>query len=406
MAAMTPAQQLAEVKRKAAMGIALTSATPEKQSVYDATRADANKEIMRKAQAGEALTSNASAYNNEMYAGLAAAKANSMGNANTSKSLIDGLAEARRNQTIAALDKSRNAALSNLGAEKSAIQPKYYDARNQAAAGSQQQARNFAEFMAARGGTSSGANAQAELSRGMTLQGNLGSLGRQEAADYSDIERRTSDLQNAYQSDIAAATAGMEADRMQASLTDYYNQQQRELEIAQLMGTYNGQKTIGGRTLDQNILDSNRNYDRGVLESDRAFTYTQGRDKVADAQWQEEFDRIKEQDGIQNALAWASHNLNVRQENRVAANQSSGGSGGSGGSGPSKESTIQDINLPRSASSMETYIINNLPGGKNVFGPPSPNQLTLIESMILDNPNLSEADMVKLYKKFGIPLPE
>lgn len=102
----------------------------------------------------------------------------------------------------------------------------------------------------------------------------------------------------------------------------------------------------------------------------------------------------------------ADISLNWAQERRYAANQSSGGSGGGGASKPSTESVIEDINMPRTASTMETYIIKNLPGGKEVFGPPSPYQQELIEDMILSNPNLSEADTFKLYKKFGIPIPE
>ncbi|OMF38769.1 hypothetical protein BK133_00770 [Paenibacillus sp. FSL H8-0548] len=426
------AAQLAEVKRKASLGIALTNSTnASNNALYDQTRAATEAEIKRKAANGISLTNTNSAANNSMYDSLVAAKNSQQpvistpNNSVSPSGYIDGLAEAKRNQTLAALEKSRNAGLSNLGSEKTAIQPKYYDAKNQTAAGSQQQARNFAEFMAARGGTGAGSNAQAELTRGMTLQGNLGSLGRQEAADYSDIERRTSDLQNAYQSDVASATAGMEAERMSAMLNDYYQQQQRELQIAELTGMLGNQQTLGGKSLNQNILDSNRNYqlnsdnqqfnqnlatnqfNEGVRQYDTSLQYTQGRDATADAQWQKEFDRILKQDGVQNALSWASHNLNVSQENRISANQSSSGSGngGSNSSKPSTESTIQDINRPRTAAAMETYIINNLPGGKNIAGPPSPNQLTQIESMILDNPNLSEADMVKLYNKFGIPLP-
>lgn len=146
---------------------------------------------------------------------------------------INQLNDLRKNAAISALGKSHDAALSNLGNEKSAIQPKYYDQRNQVAAGAQQQARNFAEFMAQRGGSSSGANAQATLSNNMATQGNLGSLGRQEAQAYTDIERRTTDVNNAYESDVASATANAEADKMQALLQDYYTAQQRGDTLAQ-----------------------------------------------------------------------------------------------------------------------------------------------------------------------------
>lgn len=426
--AMTPAQQLAEVKRKAALGIALTNSTADKQAVYDQTRKQTDNEVMRKAFAGEALTSNDSAYNNNLYNSIVSARAAGGGGGqqqSSPTSLVDQLAEARRSQAIAALDKSKNAALSNLNAEKATIAPRYYEARNQTAAGSQQAARNFSEYFAARGGASSGAAAQAELSRNSSLQGNLGALRQQETQAFADIARRTSDVENAYQSDLVSANAGIEADRMNALLNDHYQQQQRELQLADLLGAYRGQSTLAAQSqqfnqgmankqFDRGVLESDRSFERGVLESDRAFEYTQGRDKVADDQWMQEFNYRSQQDGIQNALAWAAQNLNERQESRIASNQSSGGSGGSGGSSkPSTNAVITDVNLPRTSSSMETWLLNNLPGGTKVAGPVidvskdgtiTPSQLLWIETQILENRNLSDADRAKLYQRFGIPL--
>ena len=270
----------------------------------------------------------------------------------TSQSYIDGLNEARRNKVLADLGKSRDAALSNINAEKATIQPRYYDARNQTAASSQQNARNFAEYMAARGGTASGANAQAELTRGMALQGNLGSLRRQETAAFDDIGRRTTDLENAYQSDVASAYAGIEADRMQAMLNDYYQQQQRELQIAELTGILNGQQTLGGKSLSQSILDSNRNYqlnsqnqsfnqnmatkqfERSQFESDRDYNFAVGQQEWQNNFQQSQFDWNKAQKSWENAfqeknfeqsmkdaaasrgLQWAS--LNQREKERIA----------------------------------------------------------------------------------------
>lgn len=64
------------------------------------------------------------------------------------------------------------------------------------------------------------------------------------------------------------------------------------------------------RDFNEGVRQSDRNFNRGVTESDRNFQYTQGRDQVADQRWQAEFDRITQQDGIQNAIAWANQNLN------------------------------------------------------------------------------------------------
>jgi hypothetical protein len=278
----------------------------------------------------------------------------------SSQSYIDALNEARKQQTLAQLGKSKDAALSNLGAEKAAIQPRYYDARNQTSAGSQQNARNFAEFMAARGGSSSGSNAQAELTRGMALQGNLGSLRRQETAAFDDVGRRTTDVENAYQSDVASANAGIEADRMQAMLTDYYNQQQRELQIAGLTGILNGQKTLAGQQFDwgkqvdtagltgifngtPTMALQNQNFnqnmatkqlERSQFESDRDYNFAVGQQEWSNNFQQSQFDWNKAQKSWENAfqeknfeqsmkdaaasrgLQWAS--LNQRDKERVA----------------------------------------------------------------------------------------
>jgi hypothetical protein len=342
--AMTPEQIDAAIRQKAAAGKGVTD--KNNQAAYDKYRSAIDAEIARKAANNIPLAGNKNgtitSHNQTMYDGLIANQNKGQGEVNTSstgitntgntgssQSYIDQLNKSRLDATLAALGKSRDAALSNLGAEKGAIAPKYYDQRNQVAAGAQQQARNFAEYMASRGGTSSGANAQAELSRNMTTQGNLGSLGRQEAQAFTDIERRTSDLQNAYQSDVAGATAGVEADRMQAMLTDYYNEQQRQLQIAGLTGVFNNQKTLGGKSADlaqqqfqygqtrDNVADNQwqQQYDLNKQLSERDFNYQVGRDDVADSQFAKQFAEQVRQSGIQNALA------------QVKAN-SSGGSGG------------------------------------------------------------------------------
>lgn len=89
-----------------------------------------------------------------------------------------------------------------------------------------------------------------------------------------------------------------------------------------------GTRTLTGQAQDYSQQADARDYTEGVRQYDtnlayqkdrdttsdsqwdKTFEYTQGRDKVADQQWQDEFDRIKEQDGINSALAWANQNLN------------------------------------------------------------------------------------------------
>lgn len=284
-----------------------------------------------------------------MAQGIQGGQSNAQSNA---QSYIDQLSNARLQQTLASLDKSRDASLSNLQAEKAGIQPRYYDQRNQAAAGSQQQARNFAEFMAARGGTSGGANAQAEISRRGMLQGNLGSLGRQEAQAYTDIGRRTTDVENAHQSDIAGAKAGIEGDRMQNLLSDYYRAQDRgdrlaqqaimnEINKAQLTGQYNGQQTqqaqnqqfnqsmatnqFGAqeqqRGLDNRYRQDSFEYTKAQNDWENAFREGQFDFQKAQQVWDNNFQNKSFQQGINEfsqSMGLNYSQLNQRQQEFIA----------------------------------------------------------------------------------------
>jgi hypothetical protein len=378
MATMTQAQITAELQRKAALGkppsnaanvaqynqikASAPAAAPAKYTPAPGS-AMAGYKALLDANGGKAPTPLIQATPDNLppavtpdnaIAAPPAANGNGVSSNGNAQGYIDQLNEARRQQTIAGLDKSRNAALSNLQGEKSAIQPKYYDQRNQAAAGSQQQARNFAEFMAARGGTNSGANAQAEITNGMALQGNLGSLGRQEAQAYTDIERRTTDVNNAYQSDVAGAEAGMQGDRMQMLLQDYYKAQERgdmlsqqaiqnELAKAGLTGVLGGQQTLAGvasqrqgqqMNIDNSFAYGDRagmilnpqtdpsGYLRQIQNGKAPMTFEAQQQQQQNQQWQQNFDRSKyesdrgyqfqqQQQAIQNGQWQQQYGLDV-----------------------------------------------------------------------------------------------
>jgi hypothetical protein len=162
---------------------------------------------------------------------------------------INKLKETQRQAVIASLNNARQSALSSLAAEKSQIQPQYYNMRNQAAVGSQQQGRNFAEFMANRGLTNSGTNAQAEISRNVGLQGQIGNINQNEQNAYQDIARRETDAINKYNNDLASAEAGIESN----ALNQIIAAQQHNNDMA--WNQYN---------------------------ADRGFAYQQNRDEVTD----------------------------------------------------------------------------------------------------------------------------
>jgi hypothetical protein len=228
---------------------------------------------------------------------------------NNTQSMIDQLNAAKRQAVFAQLDKSRQGALSGLQAERAGIQPKYYDQRNQVAAGGQQQARNLAEFMANRGGAKSGSNAQATISNNMTTQGNLGALGRQEAQAYTDIERRTSDVNSAYEADKLSATAGIEADRMNAIINQMNTDRGFGIQEAGMTGVLNGQQTLGARSLG--LQEQNQNFqqnmqtqqlERSNFESDRQFEMAKGQQEWNNAFAQGQFDFNKAQTAWDNTF--------------------------------------------------------------------------------------------------------
>lgn len=159
----------------------------------------------------------------------------------------EALAQAQREAQIARLQKARDAALSSLEAERASIDPYYYDKRNQAAAQSDIGAKNFAEYMAAQGIRGSAAGLP-EIYRNAALQGQIGRLNQQQAAEHADIARRRSGIEQAYQSDLAAANAGIDAQTLQAYIDSMKTlQQQRAADLAAMGLTSTGQLTLAGR---------------------------------------------------------------------------------------------------------------------------------------------------------------
>jgi len=338
-----------EIKRKASLGIGLVKPTEDKQSIYDEARNKTTTEIKRKASKGIPLVNQTSSANNELYASLQPKQVETQNKQSNAQQYIDQLNDAQKKSALAGLDKSRNQALSNLQEEKAGIKPRYYDARNQEAAGNQQQARNFAEFMAARGGARSGANTQAEISQQGTLQSNLGSLNRQENTAFDNIGRRTTDVNNAYESDVQSANAGIEAQRMQAIISQMNADRGFGLQEAGLTGQYNGQQTLGGKQFDLqqsgqefnqgmagkqfDLQESGQEFNQGMAgkqfdlqqsgqefnqnQAQEEFAYQQARDKIGDEKDKKIFDEDTRRYGLNYAIQQSQ--LNISRTNAATS---------------------------------------------------------------------------------------
>jgi len=169
-------------------------------------------------------------------------------------SAYDQLNKAKYDSSIAALEKSKLNALGNITAQEAKIKPQFQQAGLQARATSGNQARSFADFLAQRGLQSSGVAAQGEMNRTGALQGTLGNLGTQEATAFADIARDKTNVLNNYESDVAGAKAGMNAQ----SLQDYINQSNRnqDIQLQQTNLDYNRQQDT--KNTDYNRLQNTK----------------------------------------------------------------------------------------------------------------------------------------------------
>lgn len=157
---------------------------------------------------------------------------------------LNRLKEAQKQAAIADLGKQKNQSLSDLQAEESKIKPTYYKKRDTANTQNQIAAKNFHEYLVNSGRSNSGIGAQYEMARQNTLQKNLNELNTQEAADIADINRRRTDVNNAYTSGLASANAEIEANYIQNLLNERqkaWERQQAEKEFNESVRQFNAQ---------------------------------------------------------------------------------------------------------------------------------------------------------------------
>jgi hypothetical protein len=162
---------------------------------------------------------------------------------------INQLKAAQLASRMAGLQNMLNSGMTNLANEEATIAPQYYDKRNQAAAASDVGAMNFAQFMASRG-IKGNAGAMPEIYRQGGLNAEIGSLNRQEQGAKDTIARNRTELQNAYNSDVAAAQADVESQAMQSLINQMNTNKQFGLQEAALTGNLNGGRTLAGQQFD------------------------------------------------------------------------------------------------------------------------------------------------------------
>jgi len=181
-------------------------------------------EIQRKAKLGIPLTQknpNAISYYNTLT------------QVKPSTQSFQDLLSVSKQKTISNLDLAKQQALSQVGQQQAQLTPQYDALRSQAATQSMQQARNLAEYMAARGQTMSGLAAQSELSRGSGLTRQLGQIGQQQQAAQQELANKKSMIEQDYLSKVANAQSDFELKQLEKSYSDAIKAEDRAYQAQQ-----------------------------------------------------------------------------------------------------------------------------------------------------------------------------
>ena len=203
---------------------------------------------------------------------------------------LNKLTKAQRQAQVDELKAARTKALANLDAQEQNIKPYYQTARNQTSAASQQGARNFAEYLANRGLTNSGAAAQAEINRQSSLMNNLGNINTAEANAYRDIANQRAAIENNYVSSLANANNALTNNYYNNLLN--YNEQQRQYINnlqQQALGQYAGDYQAYMNTLDPNSVEylqaAAARGNKVASANNNAYTYNNAINNIKSGNW-------------------------------------------------------------------------------------------------------------------------
>lgn len=191
-----------------------------------------------------------------VYAGPSVAQLNQM------------LAQQQERARIAELERARQASLSALQAEQATIEPQYAEARRQTRATSARGAQQFADYLASRGLAAGGGAALGETRRLGALQGALGGLEQQETAALGDVERRRSGIQTGFESDVAAARAGIQAQALQNAIEQ--SNLDRTFQAQQQQQEFSNQMNLRQLELQQQGFTADQAYRQAQLEMQQA----------------------------------------------------------------------------------------------------------------------------------------
>lgn len=167
---------------------------------------------------------------------------------------LNRLKTAQKNAAIADLQNTKNQALSDLQAERNQNTALYNTQRSSANAQNRMSARNFQEYLASTGRANSGLSAQGRMQNANNLNTSINALNTSEANALTDINRRTTDANNAYNSGLASANAQIEANYIQNLLDERdkeLNRQLQERQFQESIRQFNEQMALQRQQLQQ-----------------------------------------------------------------------------------------------------------------------------------------------------------
>lgn len=219
-------KQIADATKKVADAVKKAS-TENKASSND----NAGSWISNSANGTKTNTATSSTGDKWVYTPSTNSSSSNASSSGTYEDEINNLKKAQQRIATQQLKQQRDSALKELERQERDIPETYQTQRNAVSASSQQGARSFAEYLANRGLSNSGAAAQGEINRISTLQNNLNSINNAETKAIRDIADKRYDVNANYAQQLADANLKLEADYLEKIYAENQRKRLQEEEL-------------------------------------------------------------------------------------------------------------------------------------------------------------------------------
>jgi hypothetical protein len=193
-----------------------------------------------------------------------------------------------------------------------------------------QQLKQLQEVMA-NNGVRGGDSITATIGNQTAQQNGANSINQDRANQLRDISEKRSLIDNNASANDLAMMQQLQAVRSGQLIDNNNTQDQRSMQLAQLMGSYGGNRTLAGQQFDQGVKTDDRNFNYGakrdtVLDNryDQQFDYTKGidsrnfdyqkaQDSIKTGQFDKTFELELKRFAEGNKLNWAKMSLETKQ---------------------------------------------------------------------------------------------